>query len=241
VGAAAYEGSKVFRAYRGTSLGASYSGAIATTDAVALRSSVYPGLYVVTAYVKIGTTAADGIAMCLSITDVQTQDKNANSGTLVGFYGYRYYANPTVRYYNGTTLVQDAVVYPTNTWMKVVTVLDEIGQTWSFEITNAQTAALIYAKTGLAFYTPDFKMDKVRLYVQSVLSNDGTYNMIDAMAVESLPTVSPTPQDCREVKYRGQLLSADINADCTVDLGDFAMLSQSWLNCNDPENSNCLQ
>jgi hypothetical protein len=179
--------------------------------------------------------------MCSSITDVQTQNKNAQTGTLVGFYGARYYANPTVRYYSGTTLVQDAVVFPTNTWMKVVTVLDEISGTWSFEITNAQTAALVHAKTGLSFYTPDFKMDKVRLYFQSVLSNDGTYNMIDAIEVDSLPTVSQTPRDCREVGYRGQLLEADINADCTVDLNDFAMLAGTWQNCNDPENVNCVQ
>lgn len=35
--------------------------------------------------------------------------------------------------------------------------------------------------------------------------------------------------------------SSDVNYDCSVDMGDFATLASSWLNCTDPQDSDCQQ
>jgi len=44
---------------------------------------------------------------------------------------------------------------------------------------------------------------------------------------------------CSDLIARGRTLNGDMNADCYVNLEDFAVLGQHWLECNDPENEDC--
>lgn len=48
----------------------------------------------------------------------------------------------------------------------------------------------------------------------------------------------PTPAKCGEAGT--VYLDSDINRDCKVDLRDFAEFTQSWLQCTDPEDGNCI-
>ncbi|OHB53040.1 MAG: hypothetical protein A2Y07_06475 [Planctomycetes bacterium GWF2_50_10] len=53
--------------------------------------------------------------------------------------------------------------------------------------------------------------------------------------------ITPPPSSCLEVQQRGFGLALDLNADCSVDLKDFAIISRSWLTCNVPGQTGCLQ
>jgi len=52
----------------------------------------------------------------------------------------------------------------------------------------------------------------------------------------AVTVVSP---DCSDVAAEGLLLIGDINADCRVNLEDFALLAADWMRCNNPADSNC--
>jgi hypothetical protein len=46
------------------------------------------------------------------------------------------------------------------------------------------------------------------------------------------------PNECGQ--YGTRYLAGDINKDCKVDLEDFAAFTATWLECTDPQDSNCL-
>ena len=48
--------------------------------------------------------------------------------------------------------------------------------------------------------------------------------------------VQPTPTSCDEVRQLGWTMAADLNKNCRIDFGDFAMLASNWFKCNDPNN-----
>jgi hypothetical protein len=69
-------------------------------------------------------------------------------------------------------------------------------------------------------------MDEVAFY-DSVLSAERVAAHFNAASI-------PTPTTCDEVQNLGWGLTADLNKDCTVNLGDFAEVASTWLLCNDP-------
>jgi hypothetical protein len=48
------------------------------------------------------------------------------------------------------------------------------------------------------------------------------------------------PSDCEDVIRLGLLFDGDINADCYVNMTDLALMVSYWLQCNDPEDENCV-
>ena len=55
----------------------------------------------------------------------------------------------------------------------------------------------------------------------------------------SFPDPNDPPSLCHGVWQSGYGIAADLNCDCYVDLLDIAVLADSWLKCNDPDDSNC--
>jgi hypothetical protein len=47
------------------------------------------------------------------------------------------------------------------------------------------------------------------------------------------------PNTCEEVAYYGWSLRSDVYRDCYVDLRDYAVLTNDWQRCNDPNNADC--
>ena len=47
------------------------------------------------------------------------------------------------------------------------------------------------------------------------------------------------PTICSDVLYLGYNITGDLNGDCYVSLSDFALFSQNWLRCIDPNNPEC--
>ena len=50
----------------------------------------------------------------------------------------------------------------------------------------------------------------------------------------------PMPGDCPYTGPSGLGLRADLNQDCYVDIADFAMFAQTWLDCTDLNNPDCV-
>jgi parallel beta-helix repeat protein len=70
-----------------------------------------------------------------------------------------------------------------------------------------------------------------QLRVSSNGAGDCIYNWLE---------VVPAPQTtCEERILAGLNMKADISGDCRVDFRDVRILSQWWLNCNDPTDLNC--
>lgn len=44
---------------------------------------------------------------------------------------------------------------------------------------------------------------------------------------------------CRDARESGLGLDSDLNDDCYVNLGDFAIIARNWLECNDPADAAC--
>ena len=55
-----------------------------------------------------------------------------------------------------------------------------------------------------------------------------------SLTVPELP-----PMSCADVHSRGYGLEADLDADCEVNLADFAIFASQWLMCDNPEDQNC--
>lgn len=47
------------------------------------------------------------------------------------------------------------------------------------------------------------------------------------------------PNSCEEVDYYGWSLRSDVHRDCYVDFRDYAVLTDDWQRCNDPNNADC--
>ena len=45
--------------------------------------------------------------------------------------------------------------------------------------------------------------------------------------------------ECNQLYQQGYRLIGDINKDCVVDVEDFLLLAQAWLECYDPQNVDC--
>lgn len=60
-------------------------------------------------------------------------------------------------------------------------------------------------------------------------------------AVDNNMIVDAVPAQCSDVAGGMYQMAGDLNADCYVNLLDVAELTQSWLDCNDPENPGCSQ
>lgn len=64
-------------------------------------------------------------------------------------------------------------------------------------------------------------------------NSDGTESLIATLFMQEGYT-------CQDLIDAGERIDGDINGDCFVDIKDFAIMATNWLNCNDPDNSNCI-
>lgn len=60
-----------------------------------------------------------------------------------------------------------------------------------------------------------------------------------ALTPDQFLRADSNPISCDEVWQMGYGIDADLNTDCSVDLGDIAAFMKDWLKCNDPEDANC--
>jgi hypothetical protein len=79
-------------------------------------------------------------------------------------------------------------------------------------------------------------IDEVRIYV-SHDNNDA------ALREEHIQKIfeSVYINDCQAVQDAGYSLKADLDGDCEITMEDFALVAQDWLECNDPEDVNCIK
>ena len=42
-----------------------------------------------------------------------------------------------------------------------------------------------------------------------------------------------------QTKHGDKEMEEDLDQDCSIDLGDFAVMAQYWMQCNDPNTANC--
>ncbi|AQQ71042.1 hypothetical protein SMSP2_01406 [Limihaloglobus sulfuriphilus] len=84
---------------------------------------------------------------------------------------------------------------------------------------------------------PDyFTFDTVSVFVDGLgFPDDDVAVSVDNVWV----TYELYPDTCEQLMLFGGGYTADINEDCHVDIADFAMLADTWLSCNDPEDVNC--
>jgi hypothetical protein len=61
------------------------------------------------------------------------------------------------------------------------------------------------------------------------------YDIVEDGQYQKLQITVTSPQTCEDVIDAGGQLAGDLNADCKVDFEDFAIMSEQWLWCNDPE------
>ena len=69
------------------------------------------------------------------------------------------------------------------------------------------------------------------------LLNDPNENYFD---ISLFDDPNDIPSSCHGVWQAGMGLSSDINHDCMVDLEDLEIYADSFLNCNNPEDPNCV-
>jgi len=63
----------------------------------------------------------------------------------------------------------------------------------------------------------------------------GEYVVVNGFELQGTFNAEPV----RTCQSNGIYEDRDINLDCYVNLGDFAMISQKWLECNDPQDETC--
>jgi len=73
-----------------------------------------------------------------------------------------------------------------------------------------------------------------RIYVNA--ATDGAEFYLDDLRVS--PVIEPAT--CQQVQYGGYEIPSDLDGDCYVNWGDFAIFAGQWLICNDPDDPNCI-
>lgn len=67
----------------------------------------------------------------------------------------------------------------------------------------------------------------------------GGWNSGNANGTQAI-TAAADPNSCAEVNLYGFGLSADLDENCQVDLGDFGILASQWFDCSDPHDPCCI-
>ncbi len=79
-------------------------------------------------------------------------------------------------------------------------------------------------------------IDEVRIY----FSTDDSSAALSMANVEKIFQLSVI-NNCDKVIANDFALEMDLNGDCYVNTADFAMMAMQWIQCNDPEKSDCIQ
>ncbi len=124
-----------------------------------------------------------------------------------------------------TTVSVDADIYDAND--------DVISYNW----TQISPETPLVAFSDVNVEDPQITFAEVGVYKFRLTITDGTFGLADTIYKEITVTVNQA--DCARVLSDGLGLIGDLNADCYVDLLDFAMLASDWLKCNDPADTNC--
>ena len=87
-------------------------------------------------------------------------------------------------------------------------------------------------------------IDELRIWADG----PGDPNVPDANAVLTIEEIEQVrqydltvPAACLSVHQLGYTLSGDVNNDCDVKFDDFAGFAAAWMQCNDPNDSNCVE
>ncbi|MEN6308936.1 MAG: hypothetical protein ABFD91_14400, partial [Anaerohalosphaeraceae bacterium] len=132
---------------------------------------------------------------------------------------------PTTAILTGSTPINvDAEIYDAHG--------DDI--TYKWERIGTGPAAVISATD---VEDPTITFTEVGTYTFRLTINDGVYGLTNNIYREF--TIKIEQATCERVKTDGLLMTGDINADCKVNLDDFALIALDWLKCNDPEDPDC--
>jgi hypothetical protein len=188
----AHSGTKVYHSYRNvinTNTGG--SGYITSTSLANIRYSGDDGVYVYTGWMYLGNsnTSGESIKMSSEI-DFRTVDSSGNLGTVIGFQLNSPSNSPrNIKYLdgNGVHFVDLTSAIPLDTWLKVVTTIDEINDEWSFAITT-ESGADVYSLSDLSYNSSSFtQLDKIRVNFERRGKDDGWNNRVDDISVTYVP------------------------------------------------------
>lgn len=112
---------------------------------------------------------------------------------------------------------------------------DVITYLWAQQIIGDEPAVAFSSTT---VEDPTVTFSEPGTYTLRLTINDGVYGMEGTLYRDIVIVVSDA--NCEKVKLDGLLMQADVNEDCYVNLADVAMMAEDWLECNDPQNVECL-
>ncbi len=179
----AHGGTRLFAFARERSLHKGASGKIWTN--ISFRPSDEKGVYTYTAWAYIGSkTPLEESTQVGSYLSFGTVDDKNTCASNVGFRSLRYNTKKQIYYYDGSDKpTRVSASWKPDTWMKVVSTIDEIRKKWSFQIIGAD-GKLILSRKGLRF-CPGFDGIITRINIGSGATggDDGYNNRVDDITI----------------------------------------------------------
>jgi len=117
---------------------------------------------------------------------------------------------------------------------------------------NSSTSGFAYGPCAIAVTSNNNVVIGIpdgQVIVRSVSNIDGdditltanyTVGVVPIIAIIPIPCEDEgCKADCDQIISQGSGKTGDLNTDCYVGFGDFAMFAQNWTKCNDPNNLDC--
>lgn len=156
-----------------------------------------------------------------------------NASLLAGFY-YDNAGTPTYKSFNHTTKIEPAV------WYRVVFSYDPTLPSGNAKIWingSLYTANSTFVPITTGYTTPWLVIGAARRTGSHFRCFDG---LIDQFRIYNHAVQSLSELDDGDCNYPGVFRTqADINGDCIVNIKDFSLVAQTWLDCTDPTNTLC--
>ncbi len=165
---------------------------------------------------------------------IRTDSSNLRSSTIIcGFY-YDNAGTPTYNRYIHPTKIEPGV------WYRIVFSYDSTlpsanAKVWINDSLYTEDSTLLPITTG--YTTPWLVVGAARRTGSHFRCFDG---LIDQVRIYSHAVQDLSELDQGDCNYPGMVKNeADIDGDCYVDIADFALISQEWLDCTDPNDVSC--
>ncbi len=108
---------------------------------------------------------------------------------------------------------------------------DGMNSLWT-TVSGPDGAEAVFANPGSPTSTVTFP--KAGVYTLKLTAVD------ELASVEDTVVITTTTPTCADVVKAGLTQKTDLNKDCYVNLQDLAILLQTWTQCNDPEDEDCI-
>ena len=131
------------------------------------------------------------------------------------------------------------LVRTVDTWYKIVVDFNVPGQTYELNITS-EDGTLLAKETG-SVDSPMAKVDGFTMYNNTTgagASGVGQQGLAH-MVVDNVRFDSEPPVTCEEMLAAVGAITGDVNEDCYVDMADFKIMADTWLDCIIPGVGGC--